>query len=210
MAAEINIKEIANRTGHEWESNSAQEISMTMRYRSWLRASWASNTIGWRVTGSSGRAPTSKHPGTCYLHQGGEFTCGLGWFSAVGWTPPAEVPDKEYPFVLGAGRRLYHYHTRTQTGRSVGLNELLGEETADLSSADAEARGIRDGEIIRVRSRRGEVKVKARLTNEVYPGNVWMAFHFRETCANWFTNPAFDPVSQTAEYKACAVQIEKL
>ncbi|NTW36745.1 MAG: hypothetical protein HGB17_11550, partial [Syntrophobacteraceae bacterium] len=60
------------------------------------------------------------------------------------------------------------------------------------------------------RSRRGEVKVKARLTSEVYPGNVWMAFHFRETCANWLTNPAFDPVSLTAEYKACAVQIEKL
>jgi formate dehydrogenase major subunit len=102
----------------------------------------------------------------------------------VEWTPPAEVPDKDYPFVLSTGRRLYHYHTRTQTGRSVGLNELLGEETADLSPADAEARGIRDGEIIRVRSRRGEVKVKARLTSEVYPGNVWMAFHFRKPFAN--------------------------
>ena len=39
---------------------------------------------------------------------------------------------------------------------------------------------------------------------------VWMAFHFRETCANWLTNPVFDPVSETAEYKACAVNIQKL
>jgi len=39
---------------------------------------------------------------------------------------------------------------------------------------------------------------------------VWMAFHFREGCANWLTNPAFDPVSQTAEYKACAVRLEKI
>jgi formate dehydrogenase major subunit len=69
--------------------------------------------------------------------------------------------------------------------------------------------GIENGEMIRVRSRRGEVLVKARVTDEVPRGLVWMAFHFREACANWLTNPAFDPISQTAEYKACAVAIEK-
>jgi len=203
------FREIAKRMGHEWASNSAQEIwdnEVSVLAPSLMGVKYH------RLEGDGLQWPCTHedHPGTCFLHQGGEFTCGLGRFSAVEWTPPAEVPDKDYPFVLSTGRRLYHYHTRTQTGRSVGLNELLGEETADLSPADAEARGIRDGEIIRVRSRRGEVKVKARLTSEVYPGNVWMAFHFRETCANWLTNPAFDPVSQTAEYKACAVQVEKL
>ena len=72
------------------------------------------------------------------------------------------------------------------------------------------ALGIENGEMIRVRSRRGEVTVKAKVTDQVPPGMVWMAFHFREACANWLTNPAFDPVSQTAEYKACAVNIQKL
>ncbi len=70
--------------------------------------------------------------------------------------------------------------------------------------------GIADGEMIRVKSRRGEVKVKAKVTEQVPPGMVWMAFHFREANANWLTNPAFDPVTQTAEYKACAVAIERL
>jgi formate dehydrogenase major subunit len=126
------------------------------------------------------------------------------------WTPPAEVPDADYPLVLSTGRRLYHYHTRTQTGRSVGLNDRLGEETADISPADAAALGIKDGEKIKVASRRGEVTVKAAVTPRVPAGMVWMAFHFREACANWLTNPAFDPISQTAEYKACAVKIEKL
>ena len=126
------------------------------------------------------------------------------------WTPPAEVPDTEYPFVLSTGRRLYHYHTRTQTGRCEGLNDLLGEETADISLQDASTMGIQPDEKIKVKSRRGEVIVKARVTPEVPPGMVWMAFHFRETCANWLTNAAFDAVSWTAEYKACAVQIEKL
>jgi len=128
----------------------------------------------------------------------------------VDWTPPAEVADEQYPFVLSTGRRLYHYHTRTQTGRSEGLNELLGEETADMSPEDGLAMGIADGEKVRVASRRGQVEVKARLTEQVPPGMVWMAFHFREGCANWLTNPVFDPVTQTAEYKACAVKIEKL
>ncbi len=129
---------------------------------------------------------------------------------ALDWTPPAEVPDQEFPLTLSTGRRLYHYHTRTQTGRSQGINELLGEETADLSAADAREKGISDGERISVKSRRGEVVVKARITNQVPKGLVWMAFHFREGCANWLTNPVYDPITQTAEYKACAVRIDKL
>jgi formate dehydrogenase major subunit len=129
---------------------------------------------------------------------------------AIDWIPPAEVPDQEYPMVLSTGRRLYHYHTRTQTGRCQGINDLLGEETADISAADAEARNIVDGEMISVKSRRGEVVVKARVTSQVPEGLVWMAFHFREACANWLTNPVYDPVTQTAEYKACAVRIDKL
>ena len=154
--------------------------------------------------------PDEAHPGTCFLHKDGRFTCGLGVFTPVTWRPPAEVADDEYPLVLSTGRRLTHYHTRTQTGRCEGLNDLLGEETADISFADARSLGIADGQWIRLRSRRGAVELAARVTPEVPPGMVWMAFHFREACANWLTNDAFDPVSQTAEYKACAVRIEKL
>ena len=90
------------------------------------------------------------------------------------------------------------------------MNNLLGEETADISLQDANTMGIQPDEKIRVKSRRGEVIVKARVTPEVPPGMVWMAFHFRENCANWLTNPVFDPETLTAEYKACAVCIEKL
>jgi formate dehydrogenase major subunit len=138
------------------------------------------------------------------------FTSGKGSFTPVTWTPAAEVPDDEYPFVLSTGRRLYHYHTRTQTGRCEGLNDLLGEETADISFADAQELDVVHGEKILVASRRGQVMVKARVTDEVPPGLVWMGFHFREGCANWLTNPAFDPITLTAEYKACAVRLEKI
>jgi formate dehydrogenase major subunit len=202
------FREIAKRMGHSWPSASGREIwdnevSQFVPSMAGIKYSRIQdNGLQWPCTDES-------HPGTCFLHQNGEFACGLGQFVPVDWTPPAEVPDQEFPFVLSTGRRLYHYHTRTQTGRSLGLNDLLGEETADISPADAAEMGIQHGEKIRVKSRRGEVTVKAKVTESVPPGMVWMAFHFRDACANWLTNPAYDPETQTAEYKACAVRIEK-
>ena len=117
---------------------------------------------------------------------------------------------KAYPLVLSTGRRLTHYHTRTQTGRCEGLNDILGEETADISPVDAKSLEIEHGEMVRVASRRGEVNVKANVTSEVPKGMVWMAFHFREANANWLTNAVFDGITMTAEYKACAVRIDKI
>lgn len=203
------FKEIARRMGHVWPSDSAQELwdneisRLVVNFAGIKYARLEGDGLQWPV-------PDENHGGTPVMHKDGRFTRGRGQFVPVDWTPPAEIADEEYPFVLSTGRRLQHYHTRTQTGRCMGLNELLGEETADLSPADAAAMGIQEGEIIRVRSRRGEVNVRARLTDEVYRGNVWMAFHFREACANWLTNPVFDPISKTAEYKACAVAVEKI
>jgi formate dehydrogenase major subunit len=202
------FKQIAKRLGQDWASDSAREL--------WDNeiSMMAPNLCGvkyGRIDGDGLQwpCPSENHPGTCFLHKEGHFTCGLGVFTPVDWTPPAEVPCEDYPFVLSTGRRLYHYHTRTQTGRCEGLNDLLGEETADISIEDAQNMKINHGEMIKVKSRRGEVLVKANVTPEVPRGMVWMAFHFRENNANWLTNPAFDPVTLTAEYKACSVRIEK-
>ena len=203
------FKELAKRWGHNWESNSARElwdneISVVAPQLRGIKYHRIEND------GLQWPCPTVEHPGTPTLHRDGHFTSGLGQFVAVDWTPPAEVADAEFPFVLSTGRRLYHYHTRTQTGRAYGLNILMPEETADISPVDAKKLGIENGEVIRVRSRRGAVQIKAKVTDEVPVGLIWMTFHFRETNANWLTNPAFDPTSQTAEYKACAVAVEKL
>ncbi len=202
------FKEIARHMGHEWQSNSAQEIwdnevsVLAPAYGGIKYSRLEGDGLQWPC-------PSLDHPGTKFLHKGGKFTRGQGLFKAIDWTPPAEVADEEYPFVLSTGRRLYHYHTRTQTGRA-GLDQMLSEETADISPADATRLGITNQEYVTVSSRRGSVKVKARVTEEVPPGLVWMAFHFREGNANWLTNNVFDPDTKTAEYKACAVKIEKV
>lgn len=202
------FKEVSRRMGMEWESNSAQEI--WDNEISVLSPSMAGIKFS-RLEGDGLQwpCPTADHPGTRYLHKGGKFSRGKGLFKGIEWTPPAEVADADYPFVLSTGRRLFHYHTRTQTARA-GMDQMLSEETADISPADAERMGIAQHEYITVCSRRGSVRVKARITEEVPPGMVWMAFHFREGNANWLTNNVFDPDTKTAEYKACAVRIEKI
>jgi formate dehydrogenase major subunit len=202
------FKELAKRFGHEWQSDSAQEIwdneiaPLDPKFMGIKYERMENDGLQWPCT-------HAEHPGTCFLHQKGEFTCGLGQMQAVDWTPPAEEPDQEYPFLLSTGRRLYHYHTRTQTGRSEGLNDLLPEETADISVEDAADLGINNGDQVKVSSRRGAVTLRAKVTDQVPKGMVWMAFHFREACSNWLTNPAFDPATLTAEYKVCAVNVEK-
>ncbi|WDP91003.1 MAG: molybdopterin-dependent oxidoreductase [Desulfobacter sp.] len=202
------FREIAKRFGQEWESESGQDI--------WdNEISQLAPALGGikyhriEEDGLQWPCPSMDHPGTGFLHGKGSFTRGRGQFLPAEWTPPAEVPCEAFPYVLSTGRRLYHYHTRTQTGRCSGLNDLLGEETADISPVDAGRLGIAQGEYIRVSSRRGQVRVRAKVTEEVPEGMVWMAFHFRENNANWLANPAFDPITLTAEYKACAVNIEK-
>jgi len=153
--------------------------------------------------------PTSDHPGTPYLH--GELWEGkqTAYFRPVGYTPPAEQPDQEFPFVLTTGRRLAAYHTHTMTGRSEGIRRLLPEETVEINPADGQRLGIEDGERVRVVSRRGEVTATARLTDRSGEGVVFLSFHFPDqVLTNLLTNDAHDPIAHTPEYKACAVRVE--
>ena len=154
--------------------------------------------------------PTPDHPGTPYLH--GELWEGkqTAYFRPVGYTPPAEEPDEEFPLVLTTGRRLPAYHTHTQTGRSPAIRLLLPRETIEINPVDGQRLGIEDGQKVRVVSRRGEVTAAAQITERSPVGVVFLSFHFPEQAlTNVLTNDAYDPVAQTPEYKACAVRIER-
>ncbi|MFA4874756.1 MAG: molybdopterin dinucleotide binding domain-containing protein, partial [bacterium] len=107
-------------------------------------------------------------------------------------------------------RRLYHYHTATQTRNSVGFENLFPEELLELSPDDAKKLGVKTGDIVKARSRRGEIMLKAWVTERSAPGVCWTSFHFVEACGNVLTNDAFDTVTETAEYKVCAISVEKV
>ncbi|RME74937.1 MAG: formate dehydrogenase subunit alpha [Planctomycetota bacterium] len=153
--------------------------------------------------------PDPEHPGTPYLHRGGVLR-GRGRFMPVHFRPPAEPPDSEYPLVLSTGRTLYHYNAATQTRREPGPLAKQPEAFVEIHPRDAEARGIADGEHVRVRSRRGEVVCRARVTRRVRRGRIWMPMHFHEARANLLTVDAGDAVTGTAEYKVCAAQVQAL
>ena len=157
--------------------------------------------IHWPCTGTD-------HPGTPCLHMD-QFTCGLGVFHAIDWIPPAEVPDDEYPLYLTTGRVLYQYHTGTMTMRSEGLNELAPECFVEISQKDAQAYELKQGEAIKVASRRGEITAKARISDMAVEGTLFIPFHYAAAAANELTNRALDPTAKIPEYKVCAVKIEK-
>jgi predicted molibdopterin-dependent oxidoreductase YjgC len=199
------FKEMAKIFGHEWKSNSGKELwDNEVAEYSPMFAGIKYKRI--ENDGIQWPCPNADHPGSAVLHKYGKFTHGKGILKGIEWTAPGEVEDAEYPFILSTGRRLSQYHTRTQTGRS-GMDAIYKRESADISLADAAEIGVKDGEMVIVKSRRGEVKVPARVTDEVPRGMVWMTFHYREGNCNWLTDNFSDTVTKTPEYKACACNV---
>jgi predicted molibdopterin-dependent oxidoreductase YjgC len=96
------------------------------------------------------------------------------------------------------------------TRRVYGLNVLAKEEQLRIHPKDASLFGIKDGELVRVISRRGELEVKAIVTNRCPQGTVSMSFHFAETPTNILTCCELDPVAKTPATKVCAIRIERL
>jgi len=153
--------------------------------------------------------PSRDYPGTPYLHKD-IFTRGKGLFTAVDYIPPAELPDKEYPFLLSTGRILYHFHTGSLSRRSKPLNNISPEGFLEVNPLDGENLNIKDNDWVRVSSRRGQVETKVKITDRVDKGVVFMTFHFAESPANILTNPKLDPISKIPEFKVCAVAIKSL
>ena len=153
--------------------------------------------------------PTPEHPGTMFLHKD-RFTRGKGLFHAIDYQPPAEEPDADFPLFLTTGRSFVHYHSGTMTRVSPSLHRELETGYMEISPTDARDLGIKNGERVRVSSRRGEIQIKAKVSRRVNRGTVFIPFHFAEAAANILTNPAYDPAAKIPEYKACAVKVEKL
>jgi formate dehydrogenase alpha subunit len=153
--------------------------------------------------------PTDDHLGTPILHTN-IFVRGKGRFIPLKYIPPGEMPDEDYPLILTTGRSLYHFHTGTMTRKVAGLNVIEPEGVVEISPTDASQLGIAQGDKVKVSSRRGAIIIKAKVTEALPSGLVFMTFHFAESAANILTNPKLDPVSKIPELKISAVKVEKL
>ncbi len=146
-----------------------------------------------------------SHPGTPTLFID-SFPRGRGKFTPLEFIPVMEEADDEFPFILTTGRVLEHWHGGTMTRHSA-LDDSYPEARVEMHPADAELHGIRDGMPVRVSSRRGEVVLRATVTEKTTVGVVFIPFHFAEAAANLLTNDVLDPQAKIPEFKACAVQV---
>lgn len=197
--------EIAKRMGYEMSYENSEAIfkeiaSVTPSYRgiTWERIDKIG--IHWPC-------PNETHEGTPILHTT-QFTRGRGLFHAIEHTPPAELPDEAYPYILTTGRVLYHYHTGTMTMKTSGLNMLSPECFVEISSGDAQKLGLDTGSMVDVSSRRGKISAKLKVSSKAVDGTVFIPFHFAKAAANELTNAKLDPTAKIPEFKVCAIKIE--
>src|SRR5439155_621083 len=120
--------------------------------------------------------PTADHPGTRYLYAESFPTGRARFVPARETAEAAELPDRDFPFVLNTGRLLYHWHGGTLTRRVQGLLELAPHLEVAIHPSDARRLGVNPGSRIRVASRRGELTGHAYVTEAVRPGAVFVPF----------------------------------
>ena len=131
------------------------------------------------------------------------------------YMPPVEEPDSRYPFWLTTGRVVYHWHTRTKTGRVAALRAAAPRSFVEMSPQDAERLGIVEGDCVRIGSRRGVVEVEARI-GEMLPGHLFVPFHYGDGAGSepgWAGNDLtitdWDPVSKQPHFKFAAAWLAK-
>ena len=134
------------------------------------------------------------------------------------YIPSPEEPGDDYPLRLNTGRTVYHFHTRTKTGRAPQLQGAAPDVWVELAQADAERLGISEGDVVRVESPRGRVEGPARVTG-MREGVVFIPFHYgywdrdgrngHDRAANELTITLWDPASKQPIYKTAAVRVER-
>ncbi|APW96335.1 formate dehydrogenase subunit alpha [Halobiforma lacisalsi AJ5] len=154
--------------------------------------------------------PAGAESGTDVLHEG-EFASGdrRTELAPVDHVPPADdLADDQ--LVLTTGRVLQHFNSGALTRRSGTLMRLRGEDVVQLHPDDADARGIEDGDEVRLSNERGAVTVAAEVTPSITRGTVFTTFHYAEPLINVLTGDALDPVAKIPEYKHSAVTVERV
>ncbi|MBM4059615.1 MAG: formate dehydrogenase subunit alpha [Planctomycetes bacterium] len=145
--------------------------------------------------------------GTPVLHER-QFVRGKGRFVVTEYVPTDAHTNASYPLILTTGRILSQYNVGTQTRRTAN-NVWYAEDLLEIHPADAEPRGVRDGEFVVLKSRKGETTLRAVVTERIQPGVVYTTFHHPESGANVVITENSDWATNCPEYKVTAVEVTK-
>jgi predicted molibdopterin-dependent oxidoreductase YjgC len=204
------IYELARRFGRDWGKPHAETIWNELRSLSPMHAGMSYRRLE-EFGGIQWPCYDETHPGELYLHSRlwNEPLIGpRAPFSVVEFEPPLDELNAEYPIRLTTGRYLDSFNTGAQSARYP--SPLRREASIDLSPEDAARYRVREGEQVRVSSRRGSVLAPVRFDPGLRPGLAFLSVHFHEQIAtNDLTIDAVDPKSGTSEFKATAIRIEK-
>ena len=203
------IQEIARRLGLGWHYRDAAEVfeekrllMPSIRGITWERLEReGALTYPCTEEGASGERVV--------FHDHFPTASGRGRFVPADIVPADERPDADYPAVLITGRQLEHWHTGSMTRRAAVLDAIEPDPVASIHPLDLAALGVRPGEVVTLRSRRGEIALYARADEGMPRGTVFVPFCYYEAAANRLTNPALDPFGKIPELKYCAVRIER-
>lgn len=205
------IRLLANALGHEWPERDAESIWDELRSLSPMHAGMSYERLD-ALNGIQWPCPDEDHPGTAFLHAwlwDDPMTRDPAPFSVVEWVPPVDPLDDDFPIRLTTGRRLDSFNTGVQ---SVGYRSpMRADVVLDMTSEQAFALDISEGERVKVSSRRGSIETVVRISKGLRMGLVFMAIHAPDDVdVNQLTIDAWDPKSGTAEFKATAIRIDKL
>lgn len=202
------INELAKRMGLEIGGSSADQVLMEINRVVPQYGGMTRERIS-KIGGLRWPCPDEKHPGTGILHSEKFSTSsGKANIASVENRSAAEQTSPEYPMLLSTGRIVVHYNSGSMTRRSPSLLERDFELYVEINPEDATGLKVRHGEMVRVKTLRGETQARARVTDKVKPGMAFMPFHWQGT--NIITSDALDPVAKIPEYKMAACRIEAM
>tara|TARA_B100000029_G_scaffold139203_2_gene134289 strand:+ start:5874 stop:8627 length:2754 start_codon:yes stop_codon:yes gene_type:complete len=202
--------EIGKRIGLNWSYTHPKEIfnEMSKTMPSLNNITWdrlmSQNSVTYPCS-----SPTSKGDEIVF---GDTFptSSGKGKFVTSDIIDPDELPDENYSMILTTGRQLEHWHTGAMTRKASNLDAIEPEPSVSLSPVDLENNNMKAGELVKVSTRRGTIKIRIRVDRAIPEGVLFIPFCYNEAAANILTNPALDPFGKIPEFKYCAAKLEPL
>ncbi len=199
------FRDLSKKMGYEMHYDSAEDVFEELRkllpqYNGITYERLEEVGLQWPV-------PTEDHPGTPVLHTE-TFTRGKGLFIPEEYMAPVEPTDEEYPMYFTTGRDLARYNFSSMTGKTPEIDEISPEAFAEVNPVDAERMGIKELDWLKLTSRRGTIKIRAKITEKSQIGTIFTTYNHIETLVNLLTLDALDRLSRSPEYKLCAIKVE--